>query len=39
MDTVIACAPRWATTRDESLPTDGGKLAKVANLMGFELFD
>ena len=33
------CEPRWATARDESLPTNGDKLAKVANLMGFELFD
>jgi len=39
METVSTCIPRWATARDESLPTDGHKLAKVANLMGFELFD
>lgn len=36
---MTACEPRWATARDLSLPTDGDKLARVAQLMGFELFD
>ena len=35
----ILCPPRWATKRDESLPTDGDKLAQVAKLLGFDLFD
>ena len=33
------CTPRWASLRDKSWKTDGGKLAQVANLLGFNLFD
>lgn len=32
------CPPRWATVRDDSYETDGERLAKVARLMGFDLF-
>ena len=32
------CAPRWATPRDNRYETDGGRLAKVADLMGFSLY-
>lgn len=32
------CAPRWATPRDDRYETDGGRLAKVADLMGFSLY-
>ena len=38
MDVLNVCAPRWATSRDPDLPTDGDKLEKVANLMGFSLY-
>lgn len=33
------CKPRWASARDVSLQTDGDKLAQVAKLLGFNLFD
>lgn len=33
------CTPRWASARNPALNTDGGKLAQVANLLGFDLFD
>ena len=38
MEVIDVCPPRWATTRDPELPTDGDKLEKVANLMGFSLY-
>lgn len=33
------CKPRWASQRDLTCETDGDKLAQVANLLGFDLFD
>ena len=33
------CKPRWASQRDEAFDTDGDKLAQVAKLLGFDLFD
>lgn len=33
------CVPRWASQRDPVLVTDGEKLAQVAKLLGFDLFD
>ena len=38
MEVIDVCPPRWATTRNPELPTDGDKLEKVANLMGFSLY-
>lgn len=38
MDVATVCPPRWATTRDLALPSDGERLEKVANLMGFSLY-
>lgn len=38
MEAVELCRPRWTTPRNESLPTDGDKLEKVANIMGFSLY-
>ena len=35
----ILCTPRWASLRDESYETEGDKLAQVARLLGFDLFD
>jgi hypothetical protein len=34
----LLCAPRWSTPRDYAYESDGERLAKVARLMGFELF-
>jgi hypothetical protein len=39
MELLTACPPRWATPRDPNLPTDGALLEKVANLMGFSLYN
>lgn len=33
------CKPRWASQRDLACETDGDKLAQVARLLGFDLFD
>ena len=33
------CKPRWASQRDPACETDGDKLAQVARLLGFDLFD
>lgn len=38
MDLATVCPPRWATARDLALPSDGERLEKVANLMGFSLY-
>ena len=35
----VLCTPRWASLRDETSETEGDKLAQVARLLGFELFD
>jgi hypothetical protein len=35
----ILCTPRWASKRDQACETDGDKLAQVAKLLGFDLFD
>lgn len=34
----LPCWPRWSTPRNYANKTDGERLAKVARLMGFELF-
>ena len=39
MDLATVCPPRWATARDLALPSDGERLEKVANLMGFSLYE
>lgn len=33
------CRPRWASQRNTTYKTEGDKLAQVANILGFELFD
>lgn len=33
------CQPRWATNRNTESATEGDKLAQVARLLGFELFE
>ena len=33
------CQPRWASKRDITLQTEGEKMAQVARLLGFELFE
>lgn len=39
LDREVMPLPRWGTSRDYSRKTDGEKLRRVAQLMGFELFE